>query len=436
VAGKRRLHPRVHIEWDPRRVNEMGLTYALLRWVEDGTKAKEPIDHVTPEQAEELRADKEAEIRARRLGLIPTSSPSSQPARAATVADAVLHYLVQLPTMPGKPDHHRWERTRSLHLDRLLGPVALDKLTASRLKGYVSKRKGEPNEPRKRGDPERRRRNGDRVKALPPASTAGPRRITVFNEVCCLRRIVKAFHEAGQTTVTTLPRAKELFAGWEEDHRPARRLTETEITQLINAGTYVTPSGSFAGTDRSWVGRLIGFLAWCPRRPVAVFGVRIRDCAKAVDASLPRSARLLWVERDKGGKGRGWSPLTAPALGFLVEQVEARVAAGAGPDDLVWVTELGNEWTAQKWWRVVQNVAARAGLEDVTTYDLRKFGAAQVYRRKPNLKVVMQYSGHKNPAVLLRNYIFPDKDEAEEAAETIGWSKPVVRLVQDAPEEP
>ena len=111
--------------------------------------------------------------------------------------------------------------------------------------------------------------------------------------------------------------------------------------------------------------------------------------------------------------------------------MDARIAAGAAPDDLVWPTETGREWDARKWWSVFQKVAARAGIEDVTTYDLRKFGAGQVYRRKANLKVVMAYTGHKNPAVLLRNYIFPERDEAEEAAEGIEWSGAVVRLVSE-----
>lgn len=422
MAGKARKHPKVNIEQDKRRLDPDGRPYLLLRYVQDGETTKKPIGHVSPEEAEEQRADLEAQLR---LG-IRTEPSSTLPARPATVADACSFYTDLLPSLPGKPDHHRWELARTLHLDRLLGTVALDKLTASRLKGYVSKRRAEPNEPRKRGDPERRRPRGDKVKALPPASTAGPRRITVFNEVCCLRRIVKAYNEAGRTTVLVLPRAKELFAAWEEDHRPARRLSEDEVARLIEAGTYVTATGPYAGTDRSWVGRLLGFMAWCPRRPIAIFGLRRKDCAAILAPEVPRKGRLIWVERDKGGKGRGWCPLTEPALGFLREHLEATDGA---PDDLVWTTEGGREWTAQKWWRVVQDTARRAGIDDVTTYDLRKFGAAQVYRRKPNLKVVMQYTGHKNPAVLLRNYLFPDKDEAEEAAETIGWSRPAVRLV-------
>jgi site-specific recombinase XerC len=428
VPGVKRKHPRVHIEPDPRRTDEQGRPYLLLRWRADGKSNKEPIGHLSSEEAEERRADKEAELR---LGITPTSPASRPLEQPATVADAVEHFLAELPNMPGKPDHHRWETTRALHLDRLLGTVALTGLTSSRLRAYVTKRKGEHNEPRKRKDrdevvPERQ----ERRRKLAPQVLTHPRRVTVQNELSCLRRIVKAWGETGHT-VPVLPATKDLLKGWEEDHRPPRQLTEGDVRALVAAGTYTVTSGTFKGRDRSKVGRLIGFLAWCPRRPVAVFALRMKDCSRVTEPGLERKERRIWFERDKGGKKRGFTPLTGPALRYLRDQLEARAKEGAKPDDLVWVTENGHPWTAQTFWRVVKATAARAKLEDVTTYDLRKFGAAMVYRRKSNLKVVMQYSGHKNPSVLLKNYIFPERDEAEEAAEHIEWSAPAVRLVAE-----
>jgi len=209
VAGVKRKHPKVRISTDHRRMLD-GHPYRLLVWEVSGERFKAPIGHVSIEDAEDLRADREAALR---LGVTRTSPSSETPERPASVADAVEHFLTVLPTMPGKPDHHRWETTRALHLDRLLGSVALTGLTASRLRAYVKVRQGEPKVPRvRKSRDEVVPARGERRRALPPASTAGPRRATVFNEVCCLRRIVKAYNEAGRTQVLALPRAKELFA--------------------------------------------------------------------------------------------------------------------------------------------------------------------------------------------------------------------------------
>jgi len=57
----------------------------------------------------------------------------------------------------------------------------------------------------------------------------------------------------------------------------------------------------------------------------------------------------------------------------------------------------------------------------VRPYDLRKLAAVRAYERaQRSLRVTTRFTGHRDPAVLLRNYLFAEEDLVTAAA----WGGP------------
>jgi integrase len=200
------------------------------------------------------------------------------------------------------------------------------------------------------------------------------------------------------------------FKGWPDDDRPHRELTEPEAAALV-AECYRSRAGESFG-------RMIEFLAWCPRRPVAVWALRRRDCARVLDASLTRDEQLVYFARDKGGVGRGWGPITETAREVLVAQLEATTGE---PDDLVWRSRGGRAWYPALVFEPFKAACERAEVRDVQIYDLRKFACSRVYDAHPNVYVVQKYSGHRDIRALIERYLSASKVEAAALAGSIGW---------------
>lgn len=395
MAGKprsaKRVVVRIRAEDPP---DEEGRCRWLARWTLNGERRSEALKRrMTPEEAAEIAADMEHRIR---TGKTPSDALSS----SWTVRDLVRFYLRDLTEQACTARHLANDADRLEQVVRLLGHLDVASVDQSDLELYVGRR---------------RRDAGRKVKGR----TVGggrrgdtPARTTVQREIGVLLRAYRVAKRRKRITVD--PPARPTMKGWPDDARPARRLTEAEVASLVTHAADVE------------LGRLLTFLAWCPRRPVAVFGIRRKDCARVLDERLPRRERQLFVERDKGGVGRGWCPLTQPALDILLDHLSA---TSGSPDDLVWRSETGRPLTPALLWYPFRRAALAAGLADVQVYDLRKFGAVQVQAATADLEVTCQFTGHKDVRTLLR-YLSAQRGVAEELAGSIGWSAPHLELVE------
>jgi len=393
MAGKprdpKRTIVRIRAEDEP---DEEGRSRWLARWTLAGERKSETLPgRLTPAEAAELAEDWQHRIR---RGKLPSDELSSR----WTVRDLLRFYLRDLAEQGSSPRHIDNESDRIEQLVRGLGHLDAEGLDQGDLEAYVGRRRKDP---------------GRTVKGhnVGGGRRGTPARSTVEQEIALVVRAYRVARKRRRITVDPPPRP--VMKGWPEDARPKRRLTEDEVSRLV------------AAAERPELARLIEFLAWCPRRPVAVFGIRRRDCARVLDERLPRRERQVFVRRDKGGHSTGWSPLPEPALGVLVRQLQATTG---GPDDLVWTSETGRELTPALLWYPFRRAALAAGLEDVQVYDLRRFGAVQVQAITRDLEVTCEYSGHRDVRTLLR-YLSARRGVAEDLAPTIGWT---LRLVEPA----
>lgn len=407
MAGKPRTIKRVVVRLRREDApDEEGRSRWLARWTLNGSRESEAMPaRLTEEEAQERAEDMQHRIRRGK-------TPSDELSTSWTVRDLVRWYLRDLTDRGCSARHIENDGDRLAQVVRVLGHVDAAALDQRDLELYVARRRRdegrvvvtESKAVRKRKPRGRMVGGGKRG--------ATPARTTVLREIAILLRAYRAAVRARRIACTPPPWPS--LKGWPEDARAPRRLLEREVAALVDA----------AGSPE--LGRLIAFLAWCPRRPVAVFGIRRGDCVRVLDEELPHRERQVLVRRDKGGHATGWSLLTRSALAVLVEQLEA---TSGDPDDLVWRSETGRELTPALLWYPFRRAVVAAGLADVQVYDLRRFGAVQVQAITRDLEVTCEYTGHRDPRTLLR-YLSARRGVAEELAETIGWSTPALEVIQ------
>ncbi len=398
MAGKPRRNPKVNIRWE-NRLDDQGLDYAILRWSEGGQRQSRTLGHVTEATAEQQRGDLEARLR---LGL---SSPSTTAPAPATVDSLVREYLRVLEDGQGRGGAS-YRRHEFLHCKRIgthLGRFRADRLSEAHIRRMATDLLAEV--PEIPADPQERMHRQRGMK----------RKSSVLDLLGCLRRVYRAGRDAGLTDAEA-PRVPRNIVP--DDRRAARGLTEAEVSALVE------------GANRAvggWFGRVLLFLAWCPRRPIAVFALTRADCARALDETVSRKAVQLQIRRDKAGRGRGLCPLAEPALNVLREQLSAM--ADTRPEALVWTSARGRPLNASLVSPQLRRAAAAAGLEDVNLYDLRKFGASVIYAKTHDLEITRAYTGHEDVHTLLARYISPQRGTAEDLAVRLTWTAPALRMV-------
>lgn len=390
---------RVKVMWLQRQ-DETGRRYAVLRWTEAHARRSRALGFRTPAEADLERGDLEARLRLS-LGASPASTSVHAPA-AATVDDLVFSYLEALEAQGrGSERYRRHELLHAQRIGAFLGDHRADRVNEAALRALVHGVLREEVEIPE--DPAARRHRARGVR----------RKSSVLDLVGCLRRVFRHGRDVGLTD-RELPRlARNVLP---DDARPPRSLTEDDVARLISAGAEVHP----------WLGRLIQFLAWCPRRPVALLEVRRADCVRILDEDLPRDERLLLIRADKGGIGRGWCPVSEPArqaLAAQLEQLEDR-----SPEARVWSSAQGRPLSASLLAPSLRRAARAAGVADVTVYDLRKFGASKIYALTGDLHVTQRFTGHADVRTLF-HYVSTWSGTAERAAPLLTWSAPPLRVV-------
>jgi integrase len=399
----------------------------------------------TAAEAEEQRERHEA---AATLGLaLPSDTP-----REWSVSELVRAYVEEMTTRLG--DGHTYvedESKRLTYVEGHLGAELIGSITQQRLEQYVAAR----------------RRNITR-NGTPPA------RKSLVEELLCLLRAYRTMQ--GLKKIATDPPPMPLMKSVPDDSRPQRRLTKTELAALLASAEleeeihgWAPEKGSKSralydqiaarpGVDKRQFyleigggrmrdlastlkhqgkivevdGRLFlaepppprGYrslftvLAWTGRRPIAVFAARVGDCARLLDEHLPRHERLMFWAEDKGGVGRGWGPVPEPAYHALRER--AQQLAGQ-PDARLWLSPQELPWTPVRLATKLYRIAARAKVEGVQLYDLRRFAITSILAEvRGQTAVARKYTGHKSDRALLR-YVFAPEGEAEGAAARIGW---------------
>jgi len=396
----------VSIRTDRRRLDpETGAPYRTLRWTDPttGQRSSKALGYLSDLEAEDAAEDQRARLR------LNLASASTDVSGIVTVDELVERFIAE--GLHGGHEHIRASLSRLGHLGRLLGETRVDQMSTAVLRRYQAQRK----------------REVTRLGA-PTAS------YSVHTEVSQLRTAWRWARQVG--LVTQEPPPSPSRATLENDARPPRCLTEGELRQILELARELW------GEDAA-MPRLLQFTAWCPRRPKAIGELRREDCARVLDPALPRASQLVYWRADKGGEGRGWGPIPEPARRALVAQLQA-TAEDAAPDDRVWTTPKGLPLASTRWGSYRQRIqkhlaekieAARAegrtppaAIPKWTTYDLRKFGAWQVYQRCNNLLITARYTGHTDPATLLKHYLAAWPGSAEDLAEAIDWTPEILPL--------
>lgn len=363
------LPRKVAIRWKRDRRDETGRQYLVLRvtWP-SGQVEDRGVGYRTPEEAERDR------------GRVLLGHDASASSGSGSVADVLAHYVADVEERYPDTKYATNVAIHGDHLARHLGRKRLDAITTRALSAYVLAR----------GREETRRRKG-------------PSLATRFEELRVLLAAMRVAVEDGLSHVAPppLPRRKD----FEADARPPRCLSDDEVARLT-AAAYGWPGRA----DGEVLGCVVSVLAWQGRRPVAVWGLRYVDCRE-----LP--TRLYW-ERDKGGVGRGWSPVSAGARTALARLLERRPGIGARP---LFSGDWDQPLTTEQWGKYwMPALSEAAGVPDVTAYDLRRHACTRVVEGlRGNLKAAMLYTGHTKVETLLR-YVFGSEAEAREAADRIG----------------
>lgn len=351
-------------------------TYWSLRWTMDGVRDQETLGYLSEADAEALRVRKEALLR---LGSCSPLTPSEP-----RVEDLARDYLVHVDeTRPGSERYRKAELTWALQISEHVGDELAATVSEVTVRQLIA-----------------------RYRAEAEAEGWAPKRNTLLALTACFRRILNHALDLGKLT---RPPPRLPTGVLSDDARPPRELSQAEVLALIVAA-------------RDHVGesyaRLIEFCAWCPRRPVALFALT-RAHVRSVEDGTPRKDARIWIERDKAGIGRGWTPLTDPAIDALSVQL---VELGKqSPAELVWPAPWGGAYTSSTVQRQLKQAAEIAGVVDVTFYDLRKFGCTQIYAESGDLRLVQRFSGHKDIATLVRRYIYARPGAAEALAQRVGW---------------
>lgn len=349
-----------------------GTLYVQLVWTAEGERRFQTLGWVTPSQADEAVERKNAELL---LGLEPSQRASSPAHGAPTVEALVAEYANDLEARNVGGEGYRTNVVnRSIPLVEHLGRLRVDRLTTRDLEQYVATRRTQLGG-----------RRGNRT----------PKRATVQDELRLLRRIVDTTGRWGRHDARFPPPPS--FRGWPKDAKPPRRLTPAEHRRLVDV----------AALDRPELARLLDFMGWCPRRPIAVFDLRREDCARAIDASY-NGRDLVYFRKDKGGESRGWGPLLPEARAALAAHLDGTL----GPaDGIVWRPAIAEAYQAQTLGRVLAYLSKKAGVPLVTPYDLRKLAAVRAYHAcRGNLRATCAFTGHREGMTLYRHYLFEDED--------------------------
>lgn len=365
---------RVKVGWrktKPARAD--GMVYAQLHWTEEGRTRTETVGWTTPAGAD-LAVERKAAalfLESQGVRLIESQPEPTAPSLALLVAD----YADDLEERGAGGDGYRTNViNRSAYLTRHLGKLSVDRLTLRDLEGYVTTRRKEMGG-----------RRGNRP----------PKRVTVQDELRLLKRVVETTGRWGRHDARWP--GMPAFKGWPKDARPARKLTAGEHQKLVDT----------AAADRPELARLLEFMGWCPRRPVAIFDLRREDCVRALDPSY-QGRDLAFFRRDKGGEGVGWGPLLPEARAALVAHLHGTI----GPaDEVVWKPAMGGQYKAQTLGRVLDYLSTKAKIPLVTPYDLRKLAAVRAYHAcAGKLKPTCAFTGHADGATLYRHYLFEEED--------------------------
>lgn len=374
--------PKVSLQRMPRPLDAQDRAYYRIRGPDPTTGQRTTLDagRWTATEA----ADRLEDARARaRLGLARDDGS----ARSWTVSQVVAAAVEELGDRLGSEHPYVISETdRLAHVSSHLGALQAERVTAAHLEQYAA----------------RRRRD--------PCRTGAPvARRSLQEEIAAWQRAVRMLRDLGSLDFG--PARSPALKAIPDDARPARRLTEAEVSALLQAA-------EVDGGEDLW--SLLTVLAWSGRRPVSVFAATHGDCARVLAAELPRTAQLMHWSTDKGGVGRGWGPLTDPAWHAIRAVADRDQLA----DELLWRTSYGGEWTAVRMQRVLQRVARLAKVEGVQLYDLRRFAITRILAAVGGqVAVAQRYTGHRTVQSLLR-YAYATVDEAEEAAPTIGWTRP------------
>jgi integrase len=362
------------------------------------------LGYMTPETAEEERAKQEAALR---LGLERPSSPPP----SYTAADLLMDYVAAIEDSPTSDAHKDRVAGDAIGLARHLGQIVADELNAHHVGRYLALRS------RERVVRARRHRDESdedwiarmRAALVDPAGKPVASR-TIRNEVETLRRAMRWGRDAGKIAAQPipLPHRKSL----PKDERPARKVTESEVRRIVVA------AGELGHRD------LVEMLAWSGRRPIAIFGLRVMDCARVMDDDLPRNERRAWYEQDKADEGVGWGRLTDPAYDAIRRRV--RALGDVSPETLLWSRPHGGAWSSEDWPKTFARIARLAKVPNVVTYDLRKHACAQILAAVGNPKVAIEYTGHRTVEMLLTRYAYVLGERS--AGIRIGWTPEPLRL--------
>jgi len=369
------------------RKNAEGIQYWRLRWTdpETGKRPYKAIGYLSPEDAETMREQVEAKLR---LGMATTPSLHTAP----VLNDIAVEYLRDL-QVRATDSYLRAEVMRLGHMKRHLGRMRADRVTSATLRTYAGTRAKEVT------------RNGETTK-----------RKSVSEEINTIRRALKVGFELGIIDKPPPSRPNLKFLPY--DARPHRRLTEPEVHSLINAGTAYAPA----------IGLYLTLAAWSGRRPIALRHARRSHCERLLAPDLQRQDRLMFWERDKAGVGRGWGPLPQPAFEALLAAVELTQRQEGDP--LLFTSATGKALTDFNFNRPWHKIVKAAGLANVKPYDLRKFAATRILNHVGNVKEAQTFTGHRTVQSLLR-YVYPEREAAEQAAASIGWTPVLLRVVNE-----
>lgn len=167
------------------------------------------------------------------------------------------------------------------------------------------------------------------------------------------------------------------------------------------------------------VGRMILFCASTGVRPGELGGLRIRsvDLARQevhiTEQSTRKSKPWAWKPLKTGPKAVRTIPVPARAIEAVKEQLEVR--GDARPDEPLFLTRRGGQFTTGSFDEQFGTACDRAGLTDIyTPRDLRHFYASALIQDGRNPKTVQLRLGHANSKITLDTYthLWPGEDHS------------------------
>ena len=356
-------------------------TYRLRYTLPGQRETVETLGPLSADEAEAQRRRREAEILLEGHSRAASSGSSRRTRPAERVAELLTAYGEHLAERHGESGYVTNVVNRTVPLIRLLGEVLVERVTERDLEDYAHVRKTEPGG-----------RFGSQL----------PRRSVIVDELKLLRRAMRWRSQRQDEPLRVPPMPK--LKGIRPDARPKRRLTEEELSQLLAV---------LRGRGATGAAAVVEFLAWCPRRPVAVIGLTRGDCARVAATGEAHPDGDIWIANDKGSVGLGWCPLLPRARAVLRDHLRSSI----GPSDApVFVRPDGRPWTNQALRGLLLRAAARAGVDCLQPYDLRRFGVTRALRAVGgDPEAAMAFTGHTTAATVLR-YAYADRSVVLAAA--------------------